>query len=226
MTLSIPTAISTATSTAVAAVISPAVPTGLARAVDLTPDEARDEFRRELLRPEYRERDLSSRALQWILLRLDEALNTASAVPPLSYFAALVVGLVLVLVLGFALSRLGHRAQERSAVPQPLLEEGVTAHQLRARTHDSLAAGRYKDAVTDAFRALATAQVEQRRIENVPGATAHELAAALAEAFGDHRTEIIAAADLFDATLYGDQDVRREQAESLLALGNDLAGVR
>ncbi|WP_110240777.1 DUF4129 domain-containing protein [Nocardioides gilvus] len=206
--------------------MTPVLSLALVHARDLTPDEARSEMRRELLRPEYRERDLTERALQWFLGQLDQVLNAASGVPPLSYLAALVVGFVLVLVLGLALSRLGHRSHERSASPTPLLEEGVSAEQLRIRARTALAEGRHKDAVVDAFRALATSQVEQRRVENVPGATAHELAEALAEAFGDHRSEIVAAADLFDATLYGDQDVRPEQAVALLALETDLAGAR
>lgn len=206
--------------------MTPVLPTALVHAVDLTPDEARSELRRELLRPEYRERDLLGRALQWFLREVDRVLNAASGVPPLSYLAALVVGLVLVLALGLVLSRLGRRNHEMDASPLLLLEEGVTAEQLRARARAALAERRHKDAVVDAFRALATSQVEQRRIENVPGATAHELAAALAEVFADHRAEIVAAADLFDATLYGDQDVRHEQAASLLALETDLAGVR
>lgn len=195
------------------------------RTVELTPDEARAELRRELARPEYRERDLTERALNWVLRQVDQMLNAASTVPPLSYFAALVVGLVLALALGLVLSRLGRRTHYAHVGPAPLLEEGLSAHQLRARARTALEAGQNEEATLDAFRALATAQVEQRRIENVPGATAHELAAALAEAFTDRRREIVAAADLFDATLYGDQDVSREQAESLLALSSDLAGV-
>lgn len=200
-------------------------PRAVPHAVDLTPDEARAELRRELLRPEYRERDLTERALQWVLGQLDRLLNTASSVPTLSWFAALLLGLALMLVLGLVLSRLGSRARAAVAGPAPLLDEGLSAVQLRARAWTALEAGHNEDALLDAFRALATAQVEQRRIENVPGATAHELATKLAEAFAERRQDIVAAADLFDATLYGDQDVRREQAEALLALDRDLAGV-
>lgn len=200
-------------------------PRAVPHAVDLTPDEARAELRRELLRPEYRERDLTERALQWVLGQLDRLLNTASSVPTLSWFAALLLGLALMLVLGLVLSRLGSRARAAVAGPAPLLDEGLSAVQLRARAWTALEAGHNEDALLDAFRALATAQVEQRRIENVPGATAHELATKLAGAFAERRQDIVAAADLFDATLYGDQDVRREQAEALLALDRDLAGV-
>lgn len=205
--------------------MTPLLSVALAQAVDLTPDESRSELQRELLRPEYQERDLAGRALHWVLERLDQMLNAASGVPPLSYLAALVIGLVLVLVLGLVLSRLGHQAQERSTSSMPLVEEGMSAEQLRADARAALAAGRNKDAVLGAFRALATAQVEQRRIENVPGATAHEIATALAQAFGERRREIVSAAELFDATLYGGQDVRHGEAVALLALENDLAGV-
>ena len=202
-----------------------AVAWAVIRTVELSPDEARAELRRELAHPDYRERDLTERALNWVLRQVDHMLNAASTVPPLSYFAALVLGLVLALVLGLVLSRLGRRTHRTHTGPAPVLEEGLSADQLRARARTALEAGRTKEATLDAFRALATAQVEQRRIENLPGATAHELSTALAEAFAERRTEIVAAADLFDATLYGDQHVRREQAEALLALSSDLAGV-
>lgn len=207
--------------------MTPVIPTALVHAADLTPDEARTELRRELLRPEYRERDFLSRAFEWAMTEIDRALTTASDVPRLYYAATVVVGLVLVLALGVALSRFRRGTHEgASASPVSVLEEGMSAEQLRARARTALAAGRDKDAVVDAFRALATSQVERRRIENVPGATAHELAEALAQVFAENRREIVAAADLFDATLYGDQDVRHEQAAALLALETDLAGAR
>src|SRR5690606_11951877 len=131
------------------------------------------------LRPEYRERDFLSRAFEWAMTEIDRALTTASDVPRLYYAATVVVGLVLVLALGVALSRFRRGTHEgASASPVSVLEEGMSAEQLRARARTALAAGRDKDAVVDAFRALATSQVERRRIENVPGATAHELAEA------------------------------------------------
>lgn len=207
--------------------MTPVIPMALVHAADLTPDEARTELRRELLRPEYRERDFLSRAFEWAMTEIDRALTTASDVPRLYYAATVVVGLVLVLALGAALSRFRRGTHEgASASPVSVLEEGLSAEELRARARTALAAGRDKDAVVDAFRALATSQVERRRIENVPGATAHELAEALAQVFAEHRRGVVAAADLFDATLYGDQDVRPEQAAALLALATDLAGAR
>lgn len=192
----------------------------------LSPDEARAEFRRELLQPEYAERDLLERFLRWALRALDRLTEAASSVPPLSYLAAIALALLLVLALGLVLSRLGGAARERSRAPAVLLEEGVTASALRERARQALAEDRNEDALVDAFRALAVRQVELRRVEDVPGATAHEVADSLGEVFAEHRTEITAAADLFDRTLYGDQQVGPEQARALLDLESELAGAR
>ena len=84
-----------------------------------------------------------------------------------------------------------------------LTEEVVTAAELRARAERALAEGRFADALVDAFRAVAVRQVERGRIDDLPGATAHEVAGALAEAFPEQRADLDRCAALFDLVLYG-----------------------
>ena len=99
----------------------------------------------------------------------------------------------------------------------------VTAAQLRARAEAALAEGRYAPALVDGFRALAVRQVERGRLEDLPGATAHEVAAALATAYPEQRVRVDGSALLFDEVLYGDRPATRDQATGVLALDDELA---
>ncbi|UMG93439.1 DUF4129 domain-containing protein [Nocardioides sp. TF02-7] len=69
-------------------------------------------------------------------------------------------------------------------------------------------------------------QVERDRVEDLPQATAHELASALGAEFPAHRHLLDRSADLFDAVLYGHRPATREQALDVLALDDELAGRR
>jgi hypothetical protein len=100
----------------------------------------------------------------------------------------------------------------------------VTAAELRDRADRALAEGRFADALVDGYRALAVRQVERDRIDDVPQATAHELAGALAESFPAQRERIFASAEAFDAVLYGDRPADRGQAVGVLTLDDELAG--
>ncbi len=102
----------------------------------------------------------------------------------------------------------------------------ITAAALRARAEAALAEGRFGDALVDAYRALAVRQVERGRIEDLPQATAHELAAGLGLEFPAQRLLIDRSADLFDSVLYGDHPATREQAIDVLALDDELSGRR
>ena len=105
--------------------------------------------------------------------------DAASRAPPLSTFAAMVAS---------CCSWSGWRGCCRGpgAPPAPRSSgrgahrRALTAAELRARAERALAEGRYGDAVVDGFRALAVRQVERGRLDDLPGATAHEVAVALA----------------------------------------------
>jgi hypothetical protein len=78
----------------------------------------------------------------------------------------------------------------------------------------------------DAFRALAVRQIERGRLDDQPGATAHEVAARLASSYPQEGSRVGRAADLFDATLYGDRPATRDDASAVLGLDDTLAGAR
>ena len=64
----------------------------------LTPDgdEARSLLRRELLHPDYHQDNLILRLIDWLSRLLDRGLAAARETPPLTTFAAMLVGLLLV----------------------------------------------------------------------------------------------------------------------------------
>lgn len=194
--------------------------------LDPSPDDARSWLRRELLRPEYHEQNLVERLLTWLERQVGRGLTAASDTPPLSALAAMVVLVLLVGGLGWLLSRARWTARVRTRERAVLVDQVLGADELRARAEAALADGRAEDALVDAFRALAVRQVEAGRIDDAPGATAHEVAAALAAAYPSQRERVRSGADLFDTVLYGGRRATLAQAGDVLALDSSLTGAR
>lgn len=190
-----------------------------------SPDDARGRVRRELLRPEYHDQDLLERFLTAVDRWLGRTVDAASGTPPLSAAAAILVAVLLLVGIGLLLSRV--RSSPRAvAAGAVLTDEVVTATELRARARAALAQERYEDAVVEGFRALTVGQVERGRLDDRPGATAHEVASALAADHPRLADRMAAGALLFDLVRYGEREATREQALAVLALDDDLAGVR
>ena len=187
-------------------------------------DEGRSLLRRELARPEYYTDNLVERIIAWFQRRFEDTVGAAESAPPLQTFAAILVAVSLVAGLGVLVSRARRTARARAEARPALTDEVVSADELRGRAEAALRSGRYDDALVDAYRALAVRQVEKGRIEDLPQATAHELARALGEVQVEHRAAIEHAADLFDSVLYGDHPATRQQAEDVLRLDDALSG--
>jgi len=194
--------------------------------LDPSGDEARSLLRRELAHPEYHDANLVERIQNWVRRLFDDGVGAAQDLPPLGTFAAIVVLLMIAVGIGLLLSRARRTARARAERAPALTDEAISAVDLRARADAALAQGRYDDALVDAFRALALRQVERGRIEDLPQATAHELAGALGIEFPAQRHLIDRSADLFDSVLYGDHPATREQALDVLALDDELVGRR
>ena len=192
--------------------------------LDPSPDDASSLLRRELVRPEYHDRDVLQQVLDWIDRAVEGAVDAASRTPPLSTFAAMVAFLLLALGLGWLVSRA--RRTARVARDRAVLPAGTTprAADLRARAELALAEGRAEDAVLDAFRALTVRQVERGLLDDRPGATAHEVAVAVGAAHPDQRPRVDGTAALFDAVRYGDRPASPAQARAVLELDAVLAG--
>lgn len=198
----------------------------LPRVLDLPPDEARSAFRRELVRPEYQERDLLGRILRWFDRQLVGLVDSAAAVRPLTLVAAMVILVLLVVGLVWLLSRL-RRSGRHAGEPGPVLgTERASAEELRRRARTAFEEDRYDDALVDGFRALVRSQVERGVLPDSPGATAHEVCEQLEASDPAYEGAVRRCGRLFDEVLYGDRPATREQAGSVLALDDRLAGVR
>jgi hypothetical protein len=194
--------------------------------LDPSGDEARSQLRQELAKPEYHDANLIERIQRWLERLFEDGADVARDLPPLGTFAAIVVGLGLVVGIGLLVSRARRTARARTERAPALTGEVVTAAALRSRADDALAEERFDDALVDGYRALALRQVERGRIEDLPQATAHELAAGLGMEFPAQRHLVDRSADLFDSVLYGDHPATREQAVDMLALDDELGDRR
>ena len=151
-------------------------------------------------------------------------LDAASSAPPLSTFFAMLVGLLLVLALVWLVTRTRATRGVRGRAPprSPTARSG--ADEWRARAEAAYASGDHSTALVDGFRALAVRQVERGLLDDAPGATAHELAVALRALHPDREQHVDEGARLFDLVLYGDRVATADQARSVLALDDELAG--
>ncbi|HEU5039093.1 MAG TPA: DUF4129 domain-containing protein [Nocardioides sp.] len=192
--------------------------------LDPSPDEARHLLERELVRPEYHRHNLLDQVLDWIDRFVNGTVEAASNAPPLSTFLAMVAFLLLALALAWLLSRArrtAHADRTRAVVAS---HEVLTAAELRRRAERALAEGRHAEAVVEGFRALAVRQVERGWLDDLPGATAHEVATAVGAAHPEARGRVDRTALLFDEVRYGDRPATSAQAAEILALDDALAG--
>jgi hypothetical protein len=194
--------------------------------LDPSSGEARSWLQRELLKPEYHQQNVVEQLITWLQRQIGRGLAAAAQAPPLSTFAAMLIFLLLLGGLVWLLSRT--RGTRRARVGSgPVLDDPVvTAAQLRARAEAALADGRMEQALVDGFRALTVRQVERGRLEDSPGATAHEVALSLATRFPQHGERVGDNARLFDLVLYGDRPASPDQATSVLRLDDELAAAR
>jgi hypothetical protein len=187
-------------------------------------DEGRRLLRDELLHGEYHRRQLLQRILGWLWRRLEGGVGAASGTGWVATFVTMLIGAALVVGLVRIVSRVRRNRPTRAQRDVLGTDGRPSAADLRRRAEAAFASGRYGDAVTDAFRALAVRQVERGRLHDLPGTTAHEVAASLATTYPSHAEGMGRTADLFDATLYGDRPASHEDAVRVLELDDALAG--
>jgi hypothetical protein len=193
-------------------------------------DEGRRLLRNELLDPDYHTDDLLQRVLDWIARVIDDVFGRAFAAASgsnlVTALVAILVALGLLAAVLLLLSRFRRTARAEADRRPALPEDPVSAAELRDRATAALTAGRYDEAVIEGFRALAVQQIEFGRIDDLPQATAHELADALAAVHRDDASDLLSAADTFDAVRYGDHTASQSQAQAVLALDEHLRLVR
>ena len=125
--------------------------------------------------------------------QLDRGLDAAAQAPPLSTFAAmLVVPAARSAALVWLVSRARRTARGAATRRAPVLDRRGR-HRRRAAGPGRGGAGRGPARATplvDGFRALAVRQVERGRLDDAPGATAHEVAARSAAAYPEQRGRV------------------------------------
>ncbi len=193
--------------------------------LDPSPDRARTLLREELRNPAYHhQQNLIDQFLHWLDDRLNATLQATSNASPLSATIGIVLFALLIVLIIWLLSRFRRTARAKPEGPGAVLsDEVVTAAALRARAESALASGDAATAVVDGFRALTVRQIERGRLDDLPGATAHEVAFGLGFTFPQHGPRVRASADLFDLVLYGDRPANPDQAADVLALDEELA---
>ena len=192
-----------------------------------SPDQGRDLLRRELLDPDYHQDDVMGRLIDWLRRRVLDVLDAASSAPPLSAFAAMAVGLLLVLALIWLTTRARSAPQQRPGGGAILPDASVTAREWRERAEQALAE---RTPLGRAGRRLPCPGGPPGRARPAgrprPATTAHEVTQALRSAYPDRAAEMSEGARLFDLVLYGDRSATRDQAELVLALDDELAQAR
>jgi Domain of unknown function (DUF4129) len=189
-------------------------------------DEGRRLLREELLHGEYHRQNLFQRVLDWLTRRLQGGVGAASGSSWVTTLVTMALVALLLIGLVWLLTRFRRDRRRRAAAEALLPDHHESAAELRRRAEAALREGRHDAALVDAFRAVAARQVERGRIDDQPGATAHEVAARLAATYPAHGPRVGRTADLFDATMYGDHAASRADAADAIALDDALAGAR
>jgi hypothetical protein len=194
--------------------------------LDPSGEEGRRLLRNELVKSEYHDQNLFQRLLAWLDRVFHGSVGVASGTSWLRVLITMLVAALLVVGLVVVLSRIRRERRRRTPAEPVLPADRPSAAVLRRQAEAALAEGRTRDAVLDAFRALAARQVERGALADQPGATAHEVAIRLAATYPEQGAPVGRSADLFDATLYGDRPATRDDAAGVLGLDDRLAGVR
>lgn len=181
----------------------------------------------ELAKAEYgSEESLLRRALRafldWFLGLFDGAAgDTISA----WWVLAIIGGLLLLLALAlWAAVRLQPGRRTRRPAEGGVFEEvGISAAEYRRRAEQARARGDLGAAVLDGYRAIAAGMVERFILEDLPGATAREIAQSLVEPFPAADEPLLQAAGAFDAVRYGGHSVSSQTADRVLELQERLS---
>jgi len=174
--------------------------------VDLGRDEGRVAATRELLRPIYHRDDptLYDRLREWIARLLGRLIVRAVTAAPGGPWGFLVIIAVVAALVALALWRHGAPARARTRDETTLLtDDDRSADEMRAAADRAAAAGDWVLAVQERFRALVRGLEERTIIDQRPGWTADEAAAAAGRPLPELADQLVAAARLFDGVTYG-----------------------
>lgn len=191
-------------------------------------DTAREWLTSELQRPEYAEREsLLTRLINWALdwLNTIDWPDTSMSGPQLG----IVIGVVaaVVLVLAWLVAGPVQLGRNRAGSAEVLdTDDARTAAQMRAAADTAAAAGDWRTAVVERFRAVVRSMEERVIIEPRPGRTAQEAAADAGERLPAQAAGLRSGADLFDGVEYGDRIAAAEDDVALRVLDAEVTAAR
>ncbi len=194
--------------------------------VDPDAETARQWAADELAKPEYhRGPTLLQRLFDWVGDQIDRLQHTAvPGGPGLAIVAGIVVAVV---VVSFVVAGPVRRSRAvHHAVGEALLDDARTAEQIRAAALAAAAAGHLALATAEWFRALVVGLEERTLLDERPGRTADEAAAAAGARLPELAGELATAAAAFDAVVYGHRTVGAEDEARMRALEKRVRQVR
>jgi hypothetical protein len=168
-------------------------------------DEAREAAQRELAHHAYRaaQPPWYVRLVNWLLTKLNELLDKASAKVPGGGWGLVVLVLLVGVLMAVVLVRL--RPARRAGGPVGLFEGELelSASEHRERAERAAASGDHVEAVCERFRAVVRELESRGVLDPRPGRTADEVAREAAVSLPELRAALTRGADLFDEVRYG-----------------------
>jgi hypothetical protein len=144
-----------------------------------------------------------------------------NAVVPL-IVTIVVVGLVVAAFLVFGRPRLNRKSATAATGALFGADDRRSSAELRASAARAAAAGDFRTAIEELYRALARQLTERTIVSTTPGTTAQDFAARAAAAYPDHADRLRRAAGSFDGVRYLDARGDAEAYGELVALEQEL----
>jgi Domain of unknown function (DUF4129) len=192
----------------------------LLQALEVDRDTAREAAEQELRRREYVEAQpsLVVRVVGRVLRELGELLDGAAALAPGGLLGLLALLVVVLLLVGVVLTRIGPLARA-SAAPSLFSGAGAqTAAEHRAQAEQAAAQGQWAQAVRERLRAVVRELEARGALDPRPGRTAGEVARDGGAALPHVADDLARAARLFDEVWYGGRPADAASYASLVAV--------
>jgi len=190
-------------------------------------DQAREWLQRELANVVYREREsLLQRFWDWLSGLFTSVPFGGDGGP--WWLLGLLALIALVALIAFWVAGPVRRTDRTAGRSARVLAEDDTrgAEDLRAAANAAANAGDWATAVAERFRALVRGLEDRAVLDERPGRTAREAAAAAGQRFGEHAERLHRAAALFDGVVYGHHDARPEDDAELRDLDRTIDRAR
>lgn len=192
-------------------------------------EAAREAARRELADPAYHLDDESvwDRIWNWVLERLSDLLDAASAATPGGAAGLIVLLLVIAFVVVAIRLRVGPLARAARGPVAPLFTSRVrSADEYRRAAAAAFTAGDLAGGIRERFRAVVRDLEERGLLDPRPGRTADEAAAEAGRLFPADAAELAAAARGFDEVWYGDRPATEAAYHRLAEVDERLRAAR